>query len=150
MSGRPHDVAIVMVEDDIGHARLIEKNLRRAGVFNEIVACHDGASALHHILGEDGSGLVSADRHLLVLLDLNLPDMTGIDILRRIKAIEHLRRIPIVVLTTTDDSVEIQKCYDLGANVYITKPLSYEGFANAIRQLGLFLSVIQVPETGRP
>jgi len=82
-----------------------------------------------------------------VLLDLNLPDMTGVDILGRLKSNSHLKRTPVVVLTTTDDRREIQRCYDLGANVYITKPVNYEGFANAIRQLGLFLSVMQVPET---
>ena len=90
---------------------------------------------------------MSAGRHLLVLLDLNLPDMTGVDILEKIKANPHTRRSPVVVLTTTDDAREIQRCYDLGANVYITKPVNYEGFANAIRQLGLFFSVMQVPET---
>jgi CheY-like chemotaxis protein len=73
--------------------------------------------------------------------------MTGIDILKRVKENEHLKRSPVVVLTTTDDQREIQRCYDLGCNVYITKPVNYEGFANAIRQLGLFFSVIQVPET---
>ena len=83
---------------------------------------------------------------MLVLLDLNLPDMTGLDILARIKSDEHFKRMPVIVLTTTDDRVEIQKCYDLGCNVYITKPVDYEGFATAIRQLGLFLSVMQVPE----
>ena len=72
--------------------------------------------------------------------------MTGIDILSRIKANEQTRRAPVIVLTTTDDQREIQRCYDLGANVYITKPLNYESFANAIRQLGLFLAVMQVPE----
>ena len=140
-------VTIIMIEDDEGHARLIEKNIRRAGVNNEIVPFANGTSALEHLFGADGSGQISAGRQLLILLDLNLPDMTGVDILARIKGNEHLRRSPVVVLTTTDDSREIQRCYDLGANVYITKPVNYEGFANAIRQLGLFFSVIQVPET---
>ncbi len=142
-----HPVCIVMIEDDEGHARLIERNIRRAGVNNEIVPFRDGTSALEYLLGPDGSGEVSARRHLLVLLDLNLPDMTGIDILERVKANPHTRRSPVVVLTTTDDAREIQRCYDLGANVYITKPVNYEGFSNAIRQLGLFFSVMQVPET---
>jgi CheY-like chemotaxis protein len=83
---------------------------------------------------------------LLVLLDLNLPDMSGIDILKRLKENEHLRVSPVVVLTTTDDKSEIQRCYDVGCNVYITKPVDYEKFANAIQQLGLFVYVIQVPE----
>ena len=147
MSQSVKPVTIIMIEDDEGHARLIEKNIRRAGVNNEIIPFADGSSALDYLLGPDGTGEVSIRRQLLVLLDLNLPDMTGIDILARIKGNTHLKRSPVVVLTTTDDSGEIQRCYDLGANVYITKPVSYEGFANAIRQLGLFFSVIQVPET---
>jgi CheY-like chemotaxis protein len=71
--------------------------------------------------------------------------MTGIEILRRVKESRHLKATPVVVLTTTDDSVEIKRCYELGCNVYVTKPVNYESFANAIRQLGLFFSVIQVP-----
>jgi DNA-binding response OmpR family regulator len=140
-------VNIVMIEDDEGHARLIEKNIRRAGVSNDIIPFANGTDALAYLMGPDGSGLVSAGRQLLVLLDLNLPDMTGIDILQKLKDNQHTKRSPVVVLTTTDDSREIQRCYDLGANVYITKPVNYEGFANAIRQLGLFFAVMQVPET---
>jgi Response regulator containing CheY-like receiver, AAA-type ATPase, and DNA-binding domains len=147
MSNEAKPVTIVMVEDDEGHARLIEKNIRRAGVNNEIVPFTDGTSALTYLMGKDGSGEVSSGRQLLVLLDLNLPDMTGVDILEKVKSNEHTRRTPVVVLTTTDDQREIQRCYDLGANVYITKPVDYDGFANAIRQLGLFFSVIQVPES---
>jgi len=145
MNARP--VVIVMVEDDEGHARLIERNIRRAGVNNTIMPFTNGTEALNYLLGDDGSGEVSASRSMLVLLDLNLPDMTGVDILARVKSNPHLRRSPVIILTTTDDQKEIQRCYDLGANVYITKPVNYESFANAIRQLGLFLSVMQVPST---
>jgi len=144
-NGQP--VTIIMVEDDEGHARLIEKNIRRAGVNNQIVPFTDGTSALNYLFGADGSGSDSAGRQFLILLDLNLPDMTGVDILEKVKSNIHTKRSPVVVLTTTDDQTEIQRCYDLGANVYITKPVDYDGFANAIRQLGLFFSVIQVPET---
>ncbi len=145
-NGNP--VCIVMVEDDEGHARLIERNIRRAGVNNDILPFTNGTDALNYLLGEDGSGLVSEHRHLLILLDLNLPDMTGIDILEKVKANPHTKLSPVIVLTTTDDKREIQRCYELGANVYITKPVDYDGFANAIRQLGLFFSVIKVPEIG--
>ena len=141
-------VQIVMIEDDEGHARLIEKNIRRAGVNNPIAPFANGTEALRYLFGADGSGLVNKGKPLLILLDLNLPDMTGVDILKKVKTNEHLKRVPVVVLTTTDDAVEIQRCYDLGCNVYITKPVNYESFADAIRQLGLFLSVIQVPEVG--
>jgi DNA-binding response OmpR family regulator len=143
--GKP--VTIIMIEDDEGHARLIEKNIRRAGVNNQIIPFTNGTDAVKYLMGPDGSGEVSARRQLLVLLDLNLPDMTGVDILEKVKSNIHTKRSPVVVLTTTDDEREIQRCYDLGANVYITKPVEYESFANAIRQLGLFFSVIQVPET---
>ncbi|KQN70072.1 response regulator [Devosia sp. BK] len=139
-------VTIIMIEDDEGHARLIEKNIRRAGVANQIVPFTNGTEALAYLLGPDGTGAVNKGRQLLVLLDLNLPDMTGIDILEKVKGNEHTKRSPVVVLTTTDDQREIQRCYDLGANVYITKPVDYDGFANAIRQLGLFFSVMQIPE----
>jgi CheY-like chemotaxis protein len=98
-----------------------------------------------YLLGEDSSGSAHKGEALLILLDLNLPDMTGIEILRRVKETQHLKCTPVVVLTTTDDAQEIKRCYELGCNVYVTKPVNYENFANAIRQLGLFFSVIQVP-----
>jgi len=138
-------VTIVMIEDDEGHARLIEKNIRRAGISNDIKHFTDGTSALTHLYeAPDGPAL---NGPALILLDLNLPDMSGTDILQKIKVDGNpLKRTPVIVLTTTDDKVEIQRCYDLGANVYITKPVDYENFATAIRQLGLFLAVIQVPD----
>ena len=145
MTGQ-HPVNIVMIEDDEGHARLIEKNIRRAGISNAIRHFTDGGAALDYLFNSpDGPAL---NGPALILLDLNLPDMSGTDILQRIKGDGPLKRTPVVVLTTTDDKVEIQRCYDLGCNVYITKPVNYESFADAIRQLGLFLSVIQVPEPG--
>ena len=142
-------VTIVMVEDDEGHARLIERNIRRSGVNNEIVPFSSGTAAVNYLLGSDDSGMDHKGEALLILLDLNLPDMSGIDILRRVKESRYLKSAPVVVLTTTDDSHEIKRCYELGCNVYITKPVNYESFANAIRQLGLFFSVIQVPSTAR-
>lgn len=146
MNNKLAPVVIVMVEDDEGHSRLIEKNIRRAGVTNEIVSFVTGASAIDFLMGEGTSSATIARRQLLVLLDLNLPDMAGTTILERIKSSAHLRRTPVIVLTTTDDADEINRCYDLGANAYITKPLNYEGFARAIQQLGLFISIVQVPE----
>ena len=137
-------VTIVMIEDDEGHARLIEKNIRRAGIMNDIRHFTDGGTALTYLLTDTAGPAFGAPA--LILLDLNLPDMSGTDILAKVKTEgSPLKRTPVVVLTTTDDKVEMQRCYDLGCNVYITKPVNYESFAQAIRQLGLFLSVIQVP-----
>jgi DNA-binding response OmpR family regulator len=135
-------VKILMVEDDHGHAKLIEKNIRRANISNEIVHFDAGQPALDFLFSEE----TLANGPLLILLDLNLPDMQGTDILAEVKRDDRLKRAPVVVLTTTDDKTEIQRCYDLGCNVYITKPVDYESFAAAIRQLGLFLSVMQAPE----
>ena len=137
-------VNIIMVEDDEGHARLIEKNIRRAGINNDICHFTDGGTALDYLFNHPEGPAKNGPA--LILLDLNLPDMSGTDILAKVKSDDHLKRTPVVVLTTTDDKLEIERCYDLGANVYITKPVNYESFADAIRQLGLFLSVIQVPD----
>jgi CheY-like chemotaxis protein len=138
-------VIIVMIEDDEGHARLIERNIRRAGVCNEILFFRTGAAALEWLTSDS-----PAQSAALVMLDLNLPDMSGIGILARIKSDPALRRIPVVVLTTTDDQNEMQRCYDLGCNVYVTKPVDYETFAAAIRKLGLFLEVITIPPAPPP
>jgi CheY-like chemotaxis protein len=145
----PGPATIVMIEDDAGHARLIEKNIRRAGIGNTIKPFMTGEAALEFLLGDDGSGAGHRGETLLVLLDLNLPDMSGIDILHKIKQSDDLRLTPVVVLTTTDDRREIERCYDLGCNIYITKPVNYEQFAQAIQQLGQVFNVMQVPENGR-
>jgi CheY-like chemotaxis protein len=137
-------VTIVMIEDDEGHARLIEKNLQRAGINNEVRHFTDGTSGLEYLMNAPEGPALNGPA--LILLDLNLPDMSGIDILAKIKSGGPLHRTPVVILTTTDDKREIERCYDLGCNVYITKPVNYESFAGAIRQLGLFLAVIQVPD----
>ena len=95
---------------------MIEKNIRRAGVLNELIHAADGTTALAHLNGE-----LSEEGHaFLVLLDLNLPDMSGTTILEHMKSDPRLKRFPVIVLTTTDDEREIQRCYDLGANAYMT------------------------------
>ena len=140
----PHQqpVTIVMVEDDSGHAKLIEKNIRRAGVCNEIRHFSDGTTALEHLFatGDKDGG------PFLVLLDLNLPDMSGTDILARLKADESRRLTPVVVLTTTDDPREVERCHAIGCNSYMVKPVDYDKFAEAIGSLGHFVTLVEVPE----
>ena len=145
MSNRP----ILLVEDNPDDVELTRIAFAEAKIANPLHVVGNGAEALDYLFGR--GEWADRERHeppSLVLLDLNLPDMSGIDILTRIKGDATLRRTPVVILTTTDDQSEIERCYDLGANVYVTKPVNYESFADAIRQLGLFLSVIQVPEIG--
>jgi CheY-like chemotaxis protein len=136
------EVTILLVEDDPGHARLIEKNLRRANITNEIVNVTDGQQAVDYLFSNDRA------LSLLVLLDLNLPVLDGYQVLKRIKADERTKRIPVIILTTTDDTREVARCYELGCNVYVTKPVDYEQFSDAIRKLGLFMAVLMIPDGG--
>ncbi len=139
-------VTILLVEDDAGHARLIEKNLRRSNITNPIKIIDNGQEAVDYLFAE---GNYANSRHpspLLVLLDLNLPGLDGYQVLKRMKAHESTRRIPVIILTTTSDTREVTRCYDLGCNVYITKPVDYERFSDAIRKIGLFLSVVTIPD----
>jgi CheY-like chemotaxis protein len=85
------------------------------------------------------------DIPLLLLLDINMPFVDGIEVLRQIKAEELTAKMPVIMLTTTDDPREIQRCYELGCSVYITKPVEYDSFVEAVKRLGLFLQIVTVP-----
>jgi CheY-like chemotaxis protein len=142
-------VTILLVEDDPGHARLIEKNLRRAHITNELVVLDDGQKAVDYIDTAPNIGLLSAGHpsvSLLVLLDLNLPVLDGYQVLEYMRSNERFRCVPVIILTTSDDPQEIERCYTLGCSVCIVKPVDYTQFADAISKLGLFLPVINVPE----
>ena len=138
-------VTILLVEDDPGHARLIEKNLRRSNINNQILNVDDGQKAIDYLFNQGEYATSKHDSPLLVLLDLNIPGVDGYQVLKRMKEDPRTKRIPVVILTTTDDSREVAKCYNLGCNVYVTKPVDYEQFSEAIRKIGLFLSVVTVP-----
>jgi CheY-like chemotaxis protein len=138
-------VTILLVEDDPGHARLIERNLRRAHMTNAIVRLSDGQQAVDYLFKERTYAEASHAMPLLMLLDLNLPGLDGYQVLTRLKADAHTRHMPVIILTTTDEPQEVKRCYALGCNVCLTKPVAYEEFAEAIRRLGLFLSIVQIP-----
>jgi len=138
-------VNMLLVEDDLGHARLIQKNLRRANINNEITLLTDGQQAIDYLFKEGDYSDSEHGAPLLVLLDLNLPVLDGYQVLQRMKQDSRTKRIPVIMLTTTDDAREVTRCYDLGCNVYITKPVDYNHFSEAIRKIGLFLSVVSVP-----
>ena len=143
---KPQDLTILLVEDDPGHARLIEKNLRRANVSSSITMASDGQQALDYLFSEGQYAGGERASPLLVLLDLNMPVLDGYEVLERMKANERTRHIPVIILTTTDDAREVLRCYELGCSVYVTKPVDYEQFSQAIRNLGLFLSIVTVPD----
>lgn len=140
-------VTILVVEDDPGHARLIERNLCCSKIANEIIKLGDGQQALDYLFGEGDYDGMTPSSSLLVLLDLNLPAVDGFQVLERVKSDDRTRHIPVIVVTTSDDTRDVSKCYQLGCNVFLTKPLvDYEQFAEVIRKLGMFLSVVTVPE----
>jgi len=139
-------VNILLVEDDPGHARLVEKNLRRAGIMNDIMVCSDGQEAVDFLFSTNNHELVHVQGRLLIMLDLNMPIMDGYQVLWRIKADERTKHIPVIILTTTFDKREITRCYELGCNIYITKPVDYQQFSEAINKLGSFLSIMTMPE----
>lgn len=136
---------ILVVDDDDGHVELVRRNLKRSGIGNSIVALSDGQLALDYIFCRGPSAAETHNGNLLVLLDINMPGIDGLEVLRQIKSAAGSRLIPVFMLTTTDDIREIKRCYALGCNVYITKSVDPARFTEAIQQLGLFISVINTP-----
>jgi CheY-like chemotaxis protein len=139
-------VTILIVEDDPGHARLVEMNLRRASISNEIQWFEDGQKVIDFLLREEQRTGAEPARPFLLLLDLSMPVLDGYQVLERIRSRAYTRHLPVVVLTTTDDEREVTRCYELGCNVYLTKPIDYDKFSEAIRRLGLLFCVMTVPE----
>ncbi|WDZ94238.1 response regulator [Herbaspirillum sp. WKF16] len=139
-------VNIILVEDDDGHALLVEKNLRRAGLVNGFLRLKDGQEALDYFF--NGAGSRPDMQQVVVLLDVNMPRVTGVEVLKQLKSDATTTAIPVIMLTTTDDPREIERCYEYGCNVYITKPVEYDDFIEAVRRLGFFLQVVKLPANG--
>ncbi len=134
---------ILIAEDDDGHALLIRETLQRAGIYNTITRFEDGKS-LWEFLNETQKGTNAVNNHPLVLLDINMPRMSGIEVLENMKQDKDLKKIPVMILTTTDDPREIKNCYELGCSCYITKPIDFTEFVNTLSRLGLFIQVIKI------
>ncbi|MDP1708890.1 MAG: response regulator [Gammaproteobacteria bacterium] len=141
---------ILLAEDDEGHATLVQRNLRRAGVVNDIVWVKDGQEALDYVHSTNAYTGRAHDHPLVMLLDINMPRMGGVEVLRQLKSDERTRTIPTVMLTTTDDPREVANCYELGCGIYITKPVEYEVFCDVVRRLGMFLQIAVVPNERIP
>ncbi len=140
---------ILIVEDDPGHVRLIERNLERAGLHNPIEVFQNGQEVLDFLLGRGSGRKREPNTPYLLLLDIRMPQVDGVEVLRQVKAHPELRKIPVSMLTTTDDPREVARCHELGCSNYIVKPVDYEKFSEAINQLGLFIALVQVPEISR-
>ncbi|MCH8830517.1 MAG: response regulator [Planctomycetes bacterium] len=139
------EVVILIADDDDGHATLIKKNLKRAGLQNEFMRFRDGQETLDFLFGTaQGAKHISGTAYLL-LLDIRMPKVDGVGVLKQIKADDELRKIPVIMLTTTGDPREIERCHFYGCSSYVVKPVEYDAFIEAIRRLGLFLTVIACP-----
>ncbi len=138
-------MVILLAEDDEGHALLVRKNIARAGISNQIVHVADGQEALDFVHRRGSYAGRAVTGPLLVVLDINMPRVDGVEVLKRVKSDEATAKIPIIMLTTTDDPREVERCYEAGCSVYVTKPVDYSAFVEAVKRLGLFLQVVQIP-----
>ncbi len=140
-------VLIMLVEDDEGHQVLIKENLRAGGIVNEVIHMGNGQEALDYLMRRgQWQDPAKSPRPGLILLDIKMPKMDGFAVLEKVKADPQLRLIPVLMLTSTDDQVEINRCYTLGANSYVIKPISYDAFQERVKALGLFLDIVRFPE----
>jgi CheY-like chemotaxis protein len=139
-------IKILLVEDDDGHARLIERNLRKVGLINPIDRVPDGQEAMDYLLNEGRFvDSLQYSRPQLILLDINLPRVDGIEVLERIKRDPDLRPLPVIMLTSTDTQAEVDRCYRAGACGYVSKPVDISSLGEKLNRLGMFLEIVELP-----
>jgi CheY-like chemotaxis protein len=138
------EVRILVAEDNPGHGRLIEKNLTRAGFHNKIRRFDNGQSVLDFLFSRGPGAHIEPGMPYLLLLNIRMPLVDGIEILRQLKADAALKKIPVIMLTTTDDPREVERCHAIGCAGYIGKPLDYQKFAEAIKSLRFYLALVEV------
>lgn len=140
------ELTIILAEDDEGHATLIKRNLNRSGLLNEIIHFKDGQETLDYLNRVKETNNDKDTIPSLLLLDIKMPKVDGIEVLRQVKMDPKLKKMPVIMITTTDDPQEISKCHELGCSNYISKPIDYDKFVDAIRKLGLFLLIVELPD----
>ena len=136
---------LVIVDDDEGHLELLRRNLRRVGARNPLVMITSGAEALDYVFAR-GAHAGRGDTELVMLLDINMPGgVDGVEVLRQIKSDPRTRTVPIIMLTTTDDPREVERCHQLGCNAYVTMPVDAVAYVEAIQRIWSFVAVARVP-----
>jgi two-component system response regulator len=133
---------ILLVEDTADDEKLILMSLKRNKIGNEVIVARDGQQALDHLLG---AGRGEQDLPMVVLLDLKLPKVDGLEVLQRIRADDRTKLLPVVVLTSSDEEKDRIESYGLGANSYVRKPVNFDEFSEAVRQLGLYWFILNRP-----
>jgi CheY-like chemotaxis protein len=138
-------LSVLIAEDDEGHATLVQRNLRRAGLLAELVHLRDGQELLDYMYRRASWEHRHGHGQLALLLDLNMPRLGGFEVLQRLKLDEGVARIPVFVLTTTDNPIEIDRCYRLGAAACLVKPVDYGAFGEMVQRLAEFLMTVEMP-----
>lgn len=138
------ELTILIAEDDDGHADLIMTGLKESGICNNMIRFVDGKQTWEFISGKGKEMVLDKNKSYLLLLDINMPKMDGLEVLERIKNDDDFKSLPVIMLTTTDDPREVEKCYELGCNIYVTKPVDFLKFAETLKRLGLFIQVVKV------
>ena len=139
---------ILMVEDDPKDVELTLTALEDYNLVNEVVVTRDGQEALDYLYCRGQFSTRSHDNPAVILLDLKLPKVDGLEVLNRIKSDERLKMIPVVVLTSSREERDMMRSYQLGVNAYVVKPVDFHEFVNAVRELGVFWAVINQPPPG--
>lgn len=135
------DIVILIAEDNAGHFQLIKKNLWLSCFDHDILQFKNGQEVLNFLFKTDTELHLEEHKKYVLLLDIRMPQVDGLEVLRRIKEDQKLRKIPVIMLTTTSDASMIKQCYELGCSYYIVKPVDYHYFMEAVQNLGEFLSL---------
>lgn len=138
---------ILLVEDDPNDVELILTALDEFNLANEVVVVNDGAEALDYLYREGNFSSRPVENPVVVLLDLKLPKINGIQVLQKIKSDEKLKTLPVCILTSSRESNDLEKCYKLGVNAYVVKPVKFDDFIQQVKQLGMFWAIINEPPT---
>jgi len=137
------DIQLLLVEDNSSDAEMTINALKKNGLANKLLHLKDGAAALDYIFGEGKyEGRRVEDTPRVILLDLKMPKVNGIEVLEKIRLDERTKRIPVVILTSSKEDPDIQKCYNLGANSYVVKPVEFDKFQKAVSDLGLYWMIV--------
>lgn len=136
------DLSIVLVEDNTSDVELVMRAFKKHNLANNLVVLQDGAEALRYFLGEDNFRSSGIAPPKVILLDLKLPKVDGTEVLRRLKADERTKNIPVVVLTSSSEQRDLKECYELGVNSYVTKPIKFADFAKVVADVGLYWLVV--------